>query len=97
MFKYLSFRCLGATSSTQTCQVQFILFSFLIFWGFFCCFFLAGISRLHAAPVNYHARLHPETAELLIAAFDLHAQKPQCPTAAVTAAGSTAATVQPKR
>lgn len=102
-FMFKRFRCLCATSSTQPERLVRYFQNktqkkvvFLIFGLFLFCF-LAGISRLHAAPVNYHARLHPETAKLLIAAFDLHAQKPQCPTAAVTAAGSTAATMQPER
>lgn len=37
---------------------------------------LSGLPRLCAALVNYHAGLHPEAAESLVAASGLHAQKP---------------------
>lgn len=58
---------------------------------------LAGISRLRAALVTYHASLYPETAELLVAAFGLHAEKSRCCPSTVTAASSTTAVMHPKR
>lgn len=49
----------------------------------------APVPRLSAALLLlllYHAGLYPQTAEPVIAASGLHAQKPQRPTSAVTAA-----------
>lgn len=62
-------------------------------------FFLtpAGLPRLWAAIVNYHAGLYPETAEPLVAASGLHTQKPRCSTTAITAAGTTTAALHPQR
>lgn len=57
----------------------------------------AGFPWLRVALLNYHAGLHPEAAEPLIAASGLHTQKPQCPLSAAAAAGSTAAAVRAQR
>lgn len=57
----------------------------------------AGFPWLCVALLNYHAGLHPEAAESLIAAAGLHTQKPQCPLSAATAAGSAAAAVRAQR
>lgn len=53
----------------------------------------AGFPWLCVGLLNYHAGLHPEAAESLIAASGLHTQKPQCPLSATPAAGSAAAAV----
>lgn len=69
----------------------------MCFLLFFCCLVLAGLPRLCAALVNYHAGLYPETAKLLVAAFGLHTQKPRCSAAAIAADGTTAAVMHPQR
>ena len=91
-----------SSTASQSCSLAIDLLSCLaFFWSTKVktsfLIFLAGLPRLCAALVNYHAGLHSEAAESLVAAPGLHAQKPRCSTTAITAVSATAAAMHPQR